>query len=178
MYSAFIARVTAVTVCFSILNAISENALVPLSPNASPCTAVIPVADVYVPAEGLSLRTAGFVSVEPISPPPIVPAAFWLEISGNASSTSASAPSIDANLALIANIRPVGPVIGCTPQMSYAIRFGIARLTRDIKIGSQLSKDALPPNDELVGAASDKNALSSFRDFSWFSKIIVVTARL
>ena len=50
--------------------------------------------------------------------------------------------------------------------------------TKDIKIGSQLSIDAFPPNDELVGAASDKNALSSFRDFSWFSNMIVVTARL
>ena len=41
-----------------------------------------------------------------------------------------------------------------------------------------MSIDAFPPNDELVGAGSDKNALSSFRDFSWFSKMIVVTARL
>ena len=87
MYSALRALVTAVTVCFSIENAISANAFVPESPNASPCTVVIPVAEVYVPA-GLSFSTAGLVSVAPISPPPIVPAAFWLEISGNASSAT------------------------------------------------------------------------------------------
>ena len=46
VYSALRARVTAVTVCFSIENAISPNALVPESPSASPCTVVIPVAEV------------------------------------------------------------------------------------------------------------------------------------
>ena len=61
--------------------------------------------------------------------------------------------------------------------MSYAIRFGIERLTSEIRIGSKVSKEALPPI-KLVGADSFKNALSSLIDFSWFSKMIVVTARL
>ena len=47
----------------------------------------------------------------------------------------------------------------------------------EIKIGSHVSSDALPPI-KLVGAVSVKKFLSSFRVFSWFSKIIVVTARL
>ena len=88
--------------------------------------------------------------------------------------TSASAPSIDANLALIAKIRPVNSVIGCTPQMSYAIRLNIERLTNEISIGSKVSKDALPPI-KFVGADSFRKFLSSLIDFSWFSKIIVVT---
>jgi hypothetical protein len=159
-----------------MLNAISANTLVlELSPNASPCAVVWPVALVYVPAEGLSLRTAGLVPVSVISPPPVVPCAFWFEKSWSASSTSISAPVCEDFLDLIAKIRPVGPVIGWTPHISYAIRFGIERRTSDIRIGSQLST-ALPV--ELVGAASERNARSSLRAFSWFSRITVVTARL
>ena len=77
--------------------------------------------------------------------------------------------------ARIAKISPVGPVIGCTPQMSYAIKLGMARRTSEIRIGSQLEID---PPVELVGAASERNAASSLMAFSWFSKITVVTARL
>ena len=176
VYSAFNARVTAVTVCFSIEKAISANTLVDeLSPNASPCAAVIPVAVSYVPADGLSLRTAGLVAVSVISPPPVVPCAFWFEKSCCASSTSISAPVCEDFLDLIAKISPVGPVIGCTPQMSYAIKFGIALLTSEIKIGSQLSIE-VPVL--FSGAASDRNALSSLSAFSWFSRIKVVTALL
>ena len=41
-------------------------------------------------------------------------------------------------LDFIAKIKPVGPDIGCTPQISYAIKFGIALLTNAINTGFQL----------------------------------------
>ena len=162
--------------CFSIENAISAKTFVDvLSPNASPSAVVIPVAVSYVPADGLSFNTAGLVAVSVTSPPPVVLAAFWLEKSGIDSSASASAPVCELNLERIAKISPVGPVIGCTPQMSYAIRLGIDLRTNEIKIGSQLSIE-LPV--AFVGAASERKLLSSLSAFSWFSRIKVVTALL
>ena len=61
--------------------------------------------------------------------------------------------------------------------MSYAIKLGIERLTNDIRMGSHVSKEAFPPA-KLVDTVSFKKFLSSFKAFSWFSKMIVVTARL
>ena len=60
--------------------------------------------------------------------------------------------------------------------MSYATRFGIARLTNEIRIGSQLAIADEPV--AFKGAASERAALSSLRAFSWFSKITAVTAFL
>ena len=52
------------------------------------------------------------------------------------SSTSASVPDCVEYFALIAKIRPVGPVIGCTPHTSYAIRLGIERRIIEMRMGS------------------------------------------
>src|SRR6056300_1565962 len=103
------------------------------------------------------------------------PAAFLLVKSVSASSNNASFPVCEVYLLLIAKISPVGPVIGCTPAISYAIRLGIALLTNEIRIGSQFATDEPVA---LVGAASDKKAWSSLEALSWFSKITDVTARL
>ena len=61
MYSAFNALDFAVTVCFSIENAISAKELAAESPKASAVAVAIAGSAVYAPA-GPSLRTAGFVS--------------------------------------------------------------------------------------------------------------------
>ena len=77
----------------------------------------------------------------------------------------------------MAKIRPVGPFIGCTPHTSYAIRLGIARRTKEIKIGSQVP---IEPVLAPAGAASVMNPISAERASaiarSWFSKIAAVTA--
>ena len=85
-------------------------------------------------------------------------------------------------LAFIAKIRPVGPVIGCTPQISYATKLGIALRTSEIRIGSQLAAVAVAPVPTTVPvpapSASDKAPLSSAIARSWFSRITEVTALL
>ena len=100
------------------------------------------------------------------------------ENSESASSTNASAPDWSLNLERIAKIKPVGPVIGCTPQMSYAIKFGIALLTNEIRMGSQFAIGLAPAAVALTGVPSAKKEASSLSAFSWFSKITVVTALL
>ena len=109
MYSAFNARVTAVTVCFSIENVVSANTLVDeLSPNASPCAVVIPVAVSYVPADGLSFNTAGLVAVSVISPPPVVLVRSGLRNLVVIRQQVGLLPVCELNLDLIAKISPVG----------------------------------------------------------------------
>ena len=82
--------------------------------------------------------SAGLVCPSPDTP--------FLASSNKASSFDVEPPS---NLDFIAKIRPVGPVIGCTPHTSYAIKLGIARLTNEINTGSHRDCD-----DVLLAAAS------------------------
>ena len=66
-YSAFSALDLAVTLCFSIENAISEKLEDP-SPNSSAAVVVIAIPVTYGPGE-LSLRTAGLVPCIDVAPP-------------------------------------------------------------------------------------------------------------
>ena len=128
------------------------------------------------------------VSVRPERPEPsfiafVVAVAESPENPAAASSNSASSltetPALEVlYFDFIAKIRPVGPVIGWTPQMSYAIRFGIARRTRAIRIGFQLSAlpvAAVPAPAALVGASMRP---CSRMACSWFSRTAAVTAFL
>ena len=89
----------------------------------------------------------------------------------NSASSTDVAPS--PILAFIAKISPVGPLIGCTPQISYAIKLGIDLRTKEIKTGSQFATASA-----VDISASVKKLRDSFISFSWFSKITAVTARL
>ena len=94
-----------------------------------------------------------------------------------------------SNLVLIAKISPVGPFIGCTPARSYATKLGIARRINEIRTGSKpatgpasvepplnpgVPADAPPPPNDVVGGASVRNARSSLKNLSWFSRSCAV----
>ena len=104
VYSAFKARLLAVTAIFSMENAISWNWLPAPSPNASACAVVIPVPRVYsVPAD----KSAG---EEPVCVTAFVP--LTEENAVLASLNNASVPPCVEKRLRIAKIKPVGPVIG------------------------------------------------------------------
>ena len=133
LYSAFSALDLAVTVTFSILNAIWLKASLPVPSSDSASPVGIPWPTVYcavlVAAVPTGLSAAGFVPawvtvpkptfisekslVNVVSEPASVP-----EKAVSASLNSASVPLWLVNLDLIAKIKPVGPDIGWTPARS------------------------------------------------------------
>ena len=101
----------------------------------------------YVPA-GESLRTTGLVSESVTSPPPtFVPATFWFE-KWDSLINNASAPSIDANLALIAKIRPVG--------LSHWLHTTDVICNQDLALIVLLGKSRSDPNCQLKTVTTHK----------------------
>ena len=178
MYSAFNARVFASTAVRSILNAISLKLFAVASPRRSASVRAIPDVTAYEPPAVVPASANSGSLLPPSAANAAVPPANAVP----ASLCNASVPPCVVYLERIAKISPVGPVIGCTPATSYAIRLGIARRTSEIRIGSYPCILLLlfavarprPSPPALDGVPSFKLFVSRIA-FSWFSKRIAVT---